>query len=162
MPPDHLDEALTRPGRCDYAVSVPQATPETAAALFSRFFRGHPRFSTSEEELARLAEELRCALEQRAERGAAAFSMRDVVSFLCTRSPQQVVAEADALGIDAAEAAARTLLLGKGGSLLAGGADSAAAAAGDGGGCSASAQEGGRTGGVTTTSSSASSSPRGN
>jgi hypothetical protein len=113
-----------RPGRCDYAVSVPPATPETAASLFSRFFRGHPRFSASEEELARLATELREALEKRAGHGTAAFSMRDVLSFLCTRSPRQVVAESEALGINAAEAAARTLLPSKGGGgLLRGGGD---------------------------------------
>lgn len=114
LPPDQLDEALTRPGRCDYAMHVPQATPAAAAQLFSRFFSSHPRFRpTGEGELEAMSREFEAALERRQQQGQPGvkpFSMRDVVSFVCTRSPRQAVAEVDALGIDAAEAAARSLV----------------------------------------------------
>ena len=57
--------------------------------------------------LQQAADAFRAALAARPLEAAAAYSMRDVVSFLSTRSPAEAVAEADAIGIDAQEAAAR-------------------------------------------------------
>lgn len=99
LPREALDEALARPGRCDLAVHVPQATPAAAAALFSRFYGNHPRFREEPAPVQQFEEALR--------RRAAPFSMRDVVSFVSTRSPAQAVAEVELLGVDAAEAVAR-------------------------------------------------------
>lgn len=104
--PAALDHALMRPGRCDYTIELPAAQPDTAARLFFRFFERHPLHQLDAPALREAAAAFRAALASRPP-AAAPYSMRDVVSFLSIRSPQEAAREADAIGIDAGEAAAR-------------------------------------------------------
>jgi hypothetical protein len=118
----HLDRALMRPGRCDFGCLMPAATPESGARLFVSFFEHHPFHALSPAALEDAAGEFRAALQRRCDADAAkaaakgapsaglpepSFSMRDVVSFLSTRSPRQALDEVQVLGLDAAQVAQR-------------------------------------------------------
>jgi hypothetical protein len=124
----HLDRALMRPGRCDFGCLMPAATPDSGARLFASFFEHHPFHELSRAELEDATGQFRAALHRRCDEDAAkaaakaasagacaavveppepSFSMRDVVSFLSTRSPRQALEEVQVLGLDAAQVAER-------------------------------------------------------
>jgi hypothetical protein len=119
----HLDKALMRPGRCDFGCLMPAATPDSGARLFASFFEHHPFHALSRAALAEATAAFRDALARRCDEDAAgagakaaaaagelpepSFSMRDIVSFLSTRSPQQALDEVQVLGLDAAQVAQR-------------------------------------------------------
>ncbi len=111
--PGDLDAALVRPGRCDYLVELPRAQPAAGAALFRSFFARHPHHELPPAALDAAVAAFRAALARRDAAHAAArpapgaphpYSLRDVVSFVATRSPRQAVDEAALLGLDALEA----------------------------------------------------------
>ena len=101
---DTMDEALMRPGRCDYECELHGATPETGAQLYRNFFARHPFHELSTEQLDAATAEFRAALAARDAQQP--FSMRDVVSFITTRSPRRAIDEAQLLGLDAIQTAA--------------------------------------------------------
>jgi SpoVK/Ycf46/Vps4 family AAA+-type ATPase len=110
-PPAALDAALVRPGRCDAEVALPRCDGVAAAALFRSFFATHPFHPLSPHALDAGADAFCAALRARrsaAGAGTQSFSHRDVVSFLSTRSPRRAAAEAELLGLDAAQLAARS------------------------------------------------------
>ena len=106
LPPAELDSALVRDGRVDCVVAMAAADAVAAAALFRAFFAQHPFYASEAGQLDAAAASFRAALAGRAP---GAFSHRDVLSYLGTRSPAQAVSEVAALGLDAAALAARAL-----------------------------------------------------
>ena len=99
LPPGALDPALVRDGRVDRCVPMAAADAAAAAALYRAFYATHPFHAAPEAELRAGAERFAEALRAH---GPGAFSHRDVLSFLSTRAPEQAVAQAGALGLDAA------------------------------------------------------------
>ena len=99
LPPSALDTALVRDGRVDRCVPMAAADAAAAAALYRAFYATHPFHTAPAAELDAGAERFAQALRAH---GPGAVSHRDVLSFLSTRAPEQAVAQAGALGLDAA------------------------------------------------------------
>jgi hypothetical protein len=100
--------ALMRDGRVDLKLAVPAATPAAGARLFASFFAAHPFHELPPAQLAADAAEFEEALARRAAQQPP-YSMRDVASYLATRSPQEALADVAMLGLNAAQVAARAL-----------------------------------------------------
>ncbi len=107
--PDAQSRALMRDGRVDLKLTVPAATPAAGARLFASFFATHPFHELSPAQLAADTAAFEVALARRGADAQQAFSMRDITSYLATRSPQEALSDVEVLGLNAAQVAARAL-----------------------------------------------------